>query len=725
MKLSDGSLRRPVTVLVLTAAVLVLGTVSLSRMKLDFLPKVDFPFIGVWAPYPNAVPAQVEREIARPIEEVFATLGDVRQIRSYSDEDGAWVQVRFDFGRPVDVLRMEVQEKLEQVRPRLPADLRDTFVFTFNSNDIPVMVGRISSRGKDLSASYDLLERRIFNPLRRVEGVGRVTVDGIAPKGVTIYLDLDAIVAHSVDVERLFALLNRSNLDLTAGRVRDGHRRIAVRTLGQFRSLEELRDLPVTPAGVRLRDIADVVYAEPAPGYHRRLNGEPAVGFEIQKASGANIVEVSRRVGRLLDRAAEDPTLEGIDVVLFFDQADEITGSLRSLLQSGLIGAVFAVLVLLVFLRRLRATSIVSVAIPLSVVGTCVFLYLTGRTLNVLTMMGLMLAVGMLVDNAIVVLEAIHRRREKGDPARRAASIGAREVGVAVTASTLTSVIVYAPIVLSKGSEVTVWLAEVGVTISVTLLFSLLICLTLVPLLAARAGDEKGGGEARILGRLRERYLRLLRWTAIRHPKRTGLVFLPLFLLATIAAMQITGLEPEAFGDRGVKQDNLRVEIDFLDNKNVYGVRPVVRNVESTLLEMKDSLGVESVYAFYRDNYAGFTLFFEPGVTKSEKEIREIRSTLRERLPDLAGVEYLFGTEEEAGRGAQRVSVTLFGEDTDRLASLADEVRRRMALLPGLREVRTDLERGRDEVRVSLDRSRAGAYGLDARSLAKILGLTF
>ena len=208
MRLSDSSLRRPVTVLVVTAAVIVIGIVSIGRLKLDFLPTIDMPFIGVWAPYPNSVPAQVEKEIARPIEEVFATLGDVHDIRSYSDEDGAWVQVIFDFGRSVDVLRMEVKEKLEHVRPLLPDDLRDTYIFTFNSNDIPIMVGRISSRGRDLSNSYELLERRIINPLRRVEGVGRVVVDGIAPKDVAIYLLLDKIVEHSIDVERLFQQAN-------------------------------------------------------------------------------------------------------------------------------------------------------------------------------------------------------------------------------------------------------------------------------------------------------------------------------------------------------------------------------------------------------------------------------------------------------------------------------------------------------------------------------------
>ena len=195
MHISENAIRRPVTVIVLTAALLVLGGVSFTRLKLDFLPQVDFPFVGVQVPYPNAVPAQVERDITRPIEEILSTLGGVKETFSYSSADGAFVGVEFEFGRNIDVLRMEVKERMEKVRPLLPADILPYDIFTFNSNDIPILVGRISSRGTDLSNSYDLLERRVINPISRVEGVGRVVVDGIAPKDVTIYLLLDQILA--------------------------------------------------------------------------------------------------------------------------------------------------------------------------------------------------------------------------------------------------------------------------------------------------------------------------------------------------------------------------------------------------------------------------------------------------------------------------------------------------------------------------------------------------
>jgi len=726
MQLSEHAIRRPVMVLVVLAALLVLGAVSVTRLKLDFLPNLDMPFIGVYAPYPNAVPAQVEKEIARPVEEIMATLGDVREIFSESDENGAFIGVLFDFGRGVDVLRMEVKEKLEQVKPLLPADLRDTYIFTFNTNDIPIMVGRISSQGRDLAGSYDLLERQVINRLQRVEGVGRVQVDGIAPKSIRIYLFLDRIVAHSIDVGRLFQLLNANNLDLSVGTVRDGRQRITVRTLGQFRSLEELGDLQVSPEGLHLRDVAEIEYSEPEPNYYRNLNGEPAVAFEIQKASGANIVEVSRGVHRVLEELDRDPALEGIDVVVFFDQAREIKNSLNSLLQAGFMGSLLAMALLYLFLRRVRTTIIISLAIPISVVSACVFLFLTGRSLNVLTMMGLMLAVGMLVDNAIVVLESIHRRTERGRPALESARLGTREVSLAVTASTLTSVIVFAPIVLSKGSQMGVWLGEVGLTISVTLLFSLLTCLTLVPLLAARSRAIARPHVSRRLDAVRARYLRLLEWTAIRHPRRTGLIFLPLFIVATVLAVKLTGFKPEDIDEgQGVRQERLYVELEFTDNVNVFGVRNYVDRVERFLLPRLDSLRVESVYTFFQDNFAGISLYFPPDDAPDDQGIRGLRQYLRAHLPVLPGAEYRFGDDQDAGRGARTLTVSLFGEDTDLLTELAAEARRRLALLPGLEDVRTDVDEGRDEVRIVLDREQGGRYSVDSGTLAQILGLTF
>ncbi len=725
MSLSSRSLKRPVTVLVTLAAILVLGGVSLSRLKLDFLPKVDFPFVGVQIPYPNAVPSQVEREISRPVEEVMATLGGVKELNSYSDRDGAFVGVMFDFDRDIDVLRLEVKEKMEQVRPLLPEGVEDYFIFTFNTTDIPVMEGRISAPGLDLASSYDLLERRIIAPLQRIDGVGRVMVDGISPKDVTIYLRLDKIIEHNIDVGSLFRILNASNMDLSVGRVMDGHQRVSVRSLGQFRSLDEIRGLRIGEAGLRLDDIADIIYAEPAPQYYRHLDGEPAIAFVIQKASGANIVEVTREIRAVMEQIDRDPALAGIQVVVWFDQGENIMDSLRGLLMAGLMGSAMAIGILFVFLRRLRTTLVAAIAIPVSVIATCTFLYLTGRSLNILTMMGLMLAVGMLVDNAIVVLEAIFRRQEQGEEPVIAAEKGSREVSMAVVASTLTSIIVFAPIVLTKNSEMALWLSEVGLTISITLVFSLLLCLTLVPLLASRIRNEDARKETRLLETLRERYLHLLRWTALRHRRATvGLLILGILLTSIV--MKVSGFGPSEMGESGdVKLDYVGFYLEHTDNANLYRVRDYVDIIEPFLIAKKDSLQMKAVYAFFTDNYTGFRLYARDDVSLGPDRIKEIRSFLRENLPEIAGAKYRFRDDDDVGDGAKLISVTLFGEDTDLLEDLAGEVIRRMALIDDLHDVGSNRESGRDEIRVILDRQLSGRYGVSPADLAQVLGLTF
>ncbi len=725
MRIPEFALRRPVTVLMVTIAVLVLGIVSLPRIKLDFLPQMDLPFVGVHVPIRNGIPSQVEKDIARPIEEVMATIGGLQRLESYSDASGTFVQMMFQLDQSIDVVRMDVQEKMEQVRPLLPSDVEDYFIFTFNSADIPIMVGRISATGRDLAEEYDLLERRVINPLSRIEGVGQVKVDGVGPKSITIYLILDKILEHSVDVDKLFQVLLANNTDASLGKAHMGGQRISVRTLGQFRSIDDIRNMQVTAAGITIADVAEVVYSEPVPEYYRRLNTEPAVAFEIRKASGANIVEVSRQVHEVLEEIGRDPALSGVDVVLFFDQAQQITSSLRELLKSGFLGSIFAVGVLFLFLRRLSATLIVAIAIPFSVIATLIFIYLSNRTLNMLTMMGLMLAVGMLVDNAIVVLESIFRRREQGESSVDSARHGAMEVAMAVTASTLTSVIVFAPIILTGGNRMAFFLSEVGITISVTLVLSLAVCLTLVPLLSARTKVTSSKEEYKFLQRFRNGYVRVLRWTAVEHPMRTGLLFVPVTILLTIAAVKISGFGSSDMDEEGVKQDNLYVRLDFTDNTNIYGVVDYVDEIEGSLMAVKDSLGIESVYTFFTDNFAAFGLFFEEPESWGNKDIKELRQYLRDNLPPIAGAEYRFGNDRGGGRGARSISVTLFGEDSPTLEEISEEVVRRFALIDGMEDVRSEVQEGADEVRVALDREQASRYNIQANTLAQILNLTF
>jgi len=725
MWLTRLSLRRPVTLAMALVTVLVLGGVSIWKLPLDFLPRVEFPFIGVWIPYPNGIPSQNERDIVRPIEEVLATLGGVREINSYSDADEMWIGVEFDWGRDVNLMRLEVKEKVDQIRGELPPDIRQIFLLTFDTNDIPIIEGRIAAKGRDLSESWDLLDQKIIGPLQRIPGVGRVNIDGVLPTQVSVYLRFDKIMEYGIDVGRLFRVLEAANVELTVGRITDRGLRYDLRTVSGLASVEDLGDLPIDPRGLRLRDVAEVVYGAPALEYGRHLNGEPAIAFWIQKASGYNTVEVCRDIERELERVNLDPTLSGINSFSFFNQADQITDSLRTLLQAGWFGSMLAIAILYLFLRQVGMTLVVALAIPLSIIGTCVFLFLGGRSLNVLTMMGLMLGVGMLVDNAVVVLESIHRKQHEGFTPLAASVRGTREVGRAIVAATLTTVIVFAPVVVGKSDEMSVWLGEVGVTISVTLILSLLVSLTVIPALAVKLTRRNGEqAEAGWLIGLRRRYLTMLRWTVLRHPLITALVLVPMALGLTIGAMKVTGFKPDTFGDEGIRRENLGIYFDYTAPLDKETSQRCVEKAESYLRTRRDDLGIRDIYSWFAADNAGIVLFFQSGVV-TETFFREVREDLRENLPVQAGVRYQFGDEEGNDSGAKTFAVTITGEETEFLAEFAAEAKRRLSSIDGIADLTSDADRGKAEIQVRVDPQQASRFGITPVAVSQVLELTY
>jgi hydrophobic/amphiphilic exporter-1 (mainly G- bacteria), HAE1 family len=725
MWLTRLAVRHPITASMLLLSLLVLGAISLFHLPLNFLPNENFPQIQVVIPYANGIPAQVEREIARPVEEQLSTLGGVKQITSYSDPEQCTVSVEFDWGRDVNVLRLEVKEKLDQIRADLPPDVRDVFLYTFNTNDIPIVEGRISAKDRDLSGSYDLIQHRILNRLQRIPGVGRVQVHGVEPAVISVYLKLDQIKEHRVDVGRLFSELASSNFNLTVGQVTKDGLRYDIRSMGAVSSIEELENLPLDDRGLRLRDVADVVYAVPEQVFGRFLNDEPAVAFWIQRASDANTVQVVEAVRKELDRINHDPQLAGIDVLMFFDQGEQIKDSLNGLLHAGTLGAILAVGILYFFLLRLGTTLIVALAIPISTIGTACYLYLSGKSLNVLSMMGLMLAVGMLVDNAVVVLESIYRRLGLGESPVEATLHGTRDVGRAVTSATLSSIIVFAPIILAARTEITVWLKEVGIAISVTLLMSLLVSLTLIPMLTSHLLKGGKGSVAKnpLVERWCNRYVNVLRWTSIRHPWITGVPIALGVLIVTIGAAKVAGLKPDPFSERGSRHEFLEVDYDFKDNCNYRVTRQYVQKVQDALRPARESLGVKDVYSWYEDNNAATRLYFKKGVL-SEKDLSRMRDRVRKLLPTLAGVEFHLG-QEDSQQQSDRFAVTIHGEDSEALLDIAAEVKRRLALVPVVHDLTTDVDRGAQEVQVRVDPNEAGRFDLSPRDVAQVMGIAF
>ena len=703
MNLPRWSLRNPVTASMVLVSVLALGAISAPRLPLAFLPEVSFPGIEITIPYPNALPAQVEEEITRPAEEALATLSRVRKISSWSSPSSANLYIEFDWGEDIAPLRVEAREKLERIRDRLPVDVDQIQVNSFRSSDIPVLECRISA-DRDLSRDYERLNRHVADPLRRVPGVAKVELYGVEPPQVRIDFSLAALQRHGLDAERILSRLDASSRSLNAGLLRRADEAWPLRVVNQFGSLEEFQQFPVNDRGLRLADVARVALAEPDLDYGRHLDQSRAIGLNVIKESGANTVAVAERANRVLMDIAGDPAMEGIQVLTFTNQAQEIRNSLEGLAHAGIVGALLATGVLFFFLRNTVTTTVVAMAIPFSLLAASAMLYFTGRTLNILSMMGLMLAVGMLVDNAVVVLESIHRHRERGMSSLRATLVGSREVLPAVVSSTATSIIVFLPLVLGGRTEITTWIGEVGRTIIFTLVCSLFLSLTAIPLAMGRMLHARVGTQSSLLRRVSAFYQRVLHWTLAHRPATAGIA-VAVFASAIVAFMPV---DKSAF--TASKVEGVGLEYEFADNLNHREVEKYVTRIESWLQARKDSLHIKSTYSYFTNNSAFTRAYLATGYQHDEGA-ETLRKSLRGRLPELPGLKIrLRGRNEDSG--PSRITVRLFGDPGPRLDGLAEEVQRRLARVPGLADVVVGGERGRQEVEVVVDRDRAFGYGL-------------
>ncbi|HEU4402020.1 MAG TPA: efflux RND transporter permease subunit [Candidatus Polarisedimenticolia bacterium] len=720
MNLPRLAVQRPVTTLMGLLSIMVIGGIAVARLPLAFLPTVDLPQIGVQIPYPNSNPTQIEKEITKPVEEVLSTLAGVKKLSSTSTADSAEFQLEFNWGQSLDVVRMQVGEKLDQVKGSLPPGIGQILIFSFNTNDIPVVEGRISAAGVDLSRNYDLLETRVVNRIRRVPGVARVALDGVAPREVRIQLILDRIKEHRVDVGALMQRLSGSFSNVVVGPVSHGGLRYMARALGAVESLDAIRDLEIDDHGLRLSDVATVVYEEPPITYGRHLDRQYAVALNVFKESTANTVDVASAVMRVIQKDInQDPLLKGVKLFVWQDQAKEITSGIDGLKDAGLVGALLAVIVLYFFLRRIDSTLIVSFSIPFSIVAACGLMYFMGKNLNILSMMGLMLGVGMLVDNAIVVLESIDRRnREEHDP-KNAALEGTRAVAVAVISSTLTSVIVFLPLIVGAGTELTTWLKEVGITISIAILCSLLSSLTLIPLMSAHLLSRRASPRNRSLEWLEERYVGVLAWT-LRHRAWT---------CAIVVLGLVVGLVPFLFGlvdfslFSGTVNKRLFLQYEFSDFAYKADAEKAVNQVESYLFANEDRFALESVYSVYADNEARTVLTIKPDHL-GDRQVKELRQTIRAGLPQIPGARVFFREEAEEGGSSTYFSVKFFGQDSEILQKLAQEAERRLQTVAGVEDVATQLNRARREVQVVIDRDKALRNGLTAQDISDIFAFT-
>jgi HAE1 family hydrophobic/amphiphilic exporter-1 len=720
MNLPKLAVNRPVTTFMLLVSIMVLGGIAMARLPLAFLPELDIPYIGIVVPYPNSNPEQIEREIAKPVEEALATLSGVKRLKSTSTADSVEFELEFNWGEDLDIVRMQVSEKMDQIKRALPEGIGEILIYSFNTSDIPVVQARLSAAGVDLSENYDLLEARIINRLRRVPGVARVDLGGVQPREISIDLILDKVKEHRVDVSQLIERLQGASSNLVLGQVSAGGLRYTARAIGAFDSIEAISDLRIDERGLRLSEIAEIRYEEPPIRYGRHLDRKFAVAVDVYKESTANTVDVVLAVMKVLEEDVNgDPLLQGVNVFVWQDQAKEITRSISGLQRAGIVGALLAIFVLYFFLRRLDSTLIVSFSIPFSIIAACGVMYFMGMNLNILSMMGLMLGVGMLVDNAIVVLESIDRQHRDEPDSKKAALEGARGVMMAVISSTLTTVIVFLPMIVGTKSELTTWLGEVGLTISIALACSLFSSLTLIPLMAARLLRRRKTPPNRQIGWLENRYASILGWTLRR--KGWTAVLIVAGLVIGIAPFPLKLVDTSQFS--GMRNSMMFLRYEFNDFVYKSDAERAVDQIENYLFARQKDFNVGSVYSYYTENDATTVLMLEDE-SLGDRAIKELRKAIREDLPAIPGARVYFHEDADQGGESTYFAVKFFGQDSDILRGLAEEGARRLATVEAIEDISTSFRKGRDEVQVVIDRSKALKHGLTAQDISQIFQFT-
>lgn len=704
------ALQRPVTTTMTFVALIAVGLISLRLLPLEEFPDVTFPGMQVIIPYPGSTPEEVEQLITRPVEEALSTLAGIEELRSRSEAEQASFQISFDWGRDIDAAAFDVRTKLDSIRSELPAGADRILAFSFNASDQPVVVVRISA-DQDLTDQYDSLERYLKRPLERVPGVARVELQGVVPREVRILINAGRMAAHSVDVQQLATLLQKSNFSVSAGEITEQGQRFSIRPIGEFRTLDDIRNLRVTSA-VRLADIAAVEMVAPELEMGRHLDNRPAVGLDVFKTTQANVVEVVDAALKEIARAKTLPQLQGVSIIVIGNQAESIRNSLGDLRDAGLIGLLLAIAVLFFFLRDWPMTLIVALAVPGSLLITLAAMYFLGLTLNIFSMMGMMLAIGMLVDNAVVITESVfrHRQLDPADP-RSATLRGVSEVGVATLAGTLSTIIVFVPLVFGAPSEITILMKHVAVPIVIAMIASLLVAQTIIPMLSARIDAPLEIASGSLFGRLQGRYAAALQWV-LRNPGKTGLALI--LILASPAALFATKvLKVDAFPQDAGR--GLFMDYHIKGAHPLAQVEQAVNRMEAFLLANRQRFDIQSVYSRY-DAVSAQTLLQLTPKDQARVRAKDVMQRIADEMPEILIGEPSFQFDQQGpGKG---FSLQLSGDSTERLYDLSFEVSRQLASVPGLEGVHSEARSGDEQVHIVVDRDRAAQLGLTSQDVA-------
>ncbi len=734
MKIVDFSTRRPVSVIIIVAVILILGFFSFSQTSVDLLPEMNFPMAAVITSYSGAGPEEVESQITKTMEGSLNSLSGITEIQSTSSEGSSVVLVMFDWGTNMDSSMLDIRENISFIESFLPEGAGKPMVVKMDPNMMPILQIGVSG-GENLEQLQDIAEDIIEPRLSRIPEIASVYITGGNVRQVSVEVDQVKLENYNLSLAQVISVLQAENFNMSGGQYEQGQRKYYVRNLQQFEStadIEDVRILTTTGQVIRLGDIAVVKEGYEDTTQYTRVNGAPAVGIHCMKQTGANTVSASKKVLSELDKIKQELDLD-LEVSVVMDQAEYIKQSIQNTEKMILEGALLAILVIFLFLRNWRSTFIIFISIPVSIITTFILMYFTNSTVNLITMGGLALGVGRIVDDSIVVFENIYRHRQMGEPRMQAAQNGASEVGGAVIAATLTIIAVFAPIAYVEGLTAILF-RPLAITICCAILASLFVSLTIIPLLASRmltdetmeklnalnigAGNKFTDRFSRWLDGLSEKYSILLQ-SALKRRRRV-VIIVTLMMFASLALIPLVGAEFMPAMDSG----EISINIEMDKGSMISSTDEVSSQVEERLHAIPEvelifaSVGSSSVMLMGSGSYTDVATMYVKLCPRTErdKDVNEMTDEIRQLMSDIPGAKIEVSVMDSSGGmmsgSSSAITIQVTGDDLQVLKDLSTEIAEVVRNVPGTREVVSSLTDGTPELQIHIDRDRAAAYGL-------------
>ncbi len=741
MSLYEGAVKKPIMTSLCFLAVVIFGLFSLSKLPIDLYPDIDTNTIMVMTAYPGASASDIENNVTRPLENVLNSVSDLKHITSRSSENMSLITLEFEFGNDIDVLTNDVRDKLDMVSSELPDDVENPIIFKFSTDMIPIVLLSVQAN-ESQSALYKILDDRVVNPLARIPGVGTVSISGAPQREIQVYCDPYKLEAYNLSIETISSIIGAENKNIPGGNFDIGNETYSLRVEGEFDDSRELADLVVgtdNGATVYLRDVARIVDTVEERAQETYNNGVQGAMIVVQKQSGANSVEISRKVQEALPRLQKNlPSDVKLGVIV--DTSENILNTIDSLTETVMYALLFVVIVVFLFLGRWRATLIICITIPLSLIASFIYLAISGNTINIISLSSLSIAIGMVVDDAIVVLENVTTHIERGSDPKQAAVHGTNEVAISVVASTLTMIAVFFPLTMVTGMS-GVLFKQLGWMMCAIMFVSTVSALTLTPMLCSQLLrlQRKQSKMFRIffgpiehtLDGLDNWYARMLNW-AVRH-RMVVLVGCVIFFILSLFCAKTIGTEffPA--------QDNARIAVQLelpigtrkevaqevsqkLTNQWLQKYKGVMKICNYTVGQA-DS---DNTWASMQDNGSHIISFNISLVDPADRDVtletvcEEMREDLK-AYPEFSKAQVIFGGSNTGMSAQASADFEVYGYSMEETDSVAARLKRELLNVKGVSEVNISRSDYQPEYQVDFDREKLALHGLNLSTAATYL----